>query len=93
MADGLAWSWRERFPIAVLVLNLENLAEGVKEALTNQVFIGELCTYFKLYAIDPQTTALPTWLSPFISPQDNGSIVVMRVSCMDDIQTVAKVKL
>jgi hypothetical protein len=22
VADGLAWSWRERFPIAVLVLNL-----------------------------------------------------------------------
>jgi hypothetical protein len=93
--DGLRYSWKERFPIAVLILDFEEeCGESLRACLTKDSLANEICTYFKLYGLDPASRPLDKWLGPFISlPADLNSLLVLRVNCMDEVQTVARIRL
>jgi hypothetical protein len=62
--------------------------------LANEALSREICTYFKVYGVDPNSSRIEPWLAPFLKlPEDINRLVVLRVSFMDEIQAIGRINL
>jgi hypothetical protein len=86
--DGFAWSWSEKFPIAILLLDFDQESKEILHSIFGaESMVDELNTIFRVYGINTKKDKL---LSPFIDQylnfaEDVNSLVVFRVNYVDDI--------
>lgn len=95
LSEAYEWCWKEKFPMAAIVLNFRPESREALSVFSDQHFSEKiLCEQFRVFGFNILTYDMEVELRGlYEAERDANSIIVSRVNNVDEIEVVARIRL